>query len=142
MNTTTINVSLMGKRRKLTSEELAAAARLENIWDQKKKDLGLTQESVGATMDGKTQGAIGHFIKGRAPLNLDVTLKFAAILKCSPYDIYPEIIPDYLRHFILKGFTYPKEYDQLEITLDKLPVSKRKRLAELVNLLIAESNHD
>lgn len=79
------------ERRQLTESDLAAAKRLRAIWDQKKGELGLTQEKAAEAMGYSTQGAVGHYLNGRAPLNTDAIFKFANLLRVSPIDIRPEL---------------------------------------------------
>ena len=43
-------------------------------------------------MGYKTQGAVGHYISGRAGLNTEATLLFAKLLSVHPSAIDPEII--------------------------------------------------
>ncbi len=75
----------------LTQREKRAQKNLRTIWDQKKRELGLTQEKAAEAMGLGTQGAVSHYLNGRLSLNLESTIAFAKILKVSPQDIDPEI---------------------------------------------------
>lgn len=78
------------KRRALTPEEADDAERLRAVWFRKNRELGLTQE-VAAAECGWTQGAFGHYLRGRVPLNLEAVLKIARVLQISPAEISPRL---------------------------------------------------
>jgi transcriptional regulator with XRE-family HTH domain len=80
----------MINRRSLTDDELIMSKNLRRIWDKKKDKLGLTQEKAGYQF-GCTQGAIGHYLNGKIPLNLRAQLKFAQILQVNATDINPRV---------------------------------------------------
>jgi len=80
-------------KRELTYEELEAARKLRSIWDARKKEkaiqgIKLTQENVGLEMN-ITQGQVGKYLNGLAPLNVTKVLEFARILEVEPTDIMP-----------------------------------------------------
>ena len=77
-------------RRELTPEEKTWQQNLRRVWDAKKKDLKLTQESAGAAM-GITQGAVGQYLNGVIPLNTNSKLRFAEVLQVSPAEIDPDL---------------------------------------------------
>jgi transcriptional regulator with XRE-family HTH domain len=79
------------KRKPLSESDKAAAANLRRIWDEKKRDLGLTQEKAAEAMGFTTQGAVSHYLNGYMPLNTDNLLKFAALLEVPPSAIRPDI---------------------------------------------------
>lgn len=79
------------KRNPLSESDKAAAANLRRIWDEKKRDLGLTQEKAAEAMGFTTQGAVSHYLNGYMPLNTDNLLKFAALLEVPPSAIRPDI---------------------------------------------------
>ena len=89
----------------LTEEQLQAAERLKSIYEEKKKELGLTQDILSDKCGWGGQGAAGGYISGHTALNLEAVLKLAAHLQCNPIEIYPEIIPDYMKHYIIGGFS-------------------------------------
>lgn len=69
----------MEKKSRLTTEQLQDAARLKALYDSKKKELGITQADMADELD-ISQGAVGHYLNGRNPLNLPVAAKFAKLL--------------------------------------------------------------
>jgi transcriptional regulator with XRE-family HTH domain len=79
------------KRRALTQAELAAARRLQEIWDQKRVELDITQEEFAHRCGWQTQGAFSQYLLGKIPLNLKALLKISAELKVFPDEIYPEL---------------------------------------------------
>ncbi len=77
-------------KRLLTPSERSWQQNLRRIWDAKKRELKLTQESAGAAM-GITQGAVGQYLNGVIPLNTNSKLRFAEILRVPPSEIDPEL---------------------------------------------------
>lgn len=84
------NISAM-TRKPITRENAEAASRLRAIWNEKKRELHLTQERAAEVLGFSTQGAVSQYLNGKAPLNTDATLKFARLLGVSPADIRPEL---------------------------------------------------
>jgi transcriptional regulator with XRE-family HTH domain len=80
----------MGKRRALTSEETADAARLRAVWERQRKILHLTQEKVAADC-GWTQGAFNQYLRGFIALKLPSALKIANALEVDLEDISPRL---------------------------------------------------
>ena len=74
--------------RQLNNKELADAKLLKAWWSASKRDLDLTQEKAGALMGGITQGAVGQYLNGIIPLNVEAKLSFAKILKVAPNNIW------------------------------------------------------
>lgn len=72
----------------MTEDEKRACKNLRRIWDEKKEGLGLTQEKAAAALE-VTQGAVGHFLTGRKPLNIKRVIGFAKMLRVDPQDIDP-----------------------------------------------------
>lgn len=87
----TIKVASM-KRRQLTPREQNAAKRLAEIWNKKKTELGLTQETAAHRCGWETQGAFYQYVAGKIPLNLKATLKIADVLQVAPGEIFPELV--------------------------------------------------
>lgn len=87
----TIKVAAM-KRRQLTPREQNAAKRLAEIWNKKKTELGLTQETAADRCGWGTQGAFYQYVAGKIPLNLKATLKIAEVLQVTPGEIFPELV--------------------------------------------------
>jgi transcriptional regulator with XRE-family HTH domain len=85
--------------RTITPEDLAAAARLKALWEQKQKERGFTQETAADEL-GITQGAVSQYINGGIALGIAATIKFARFLGCEP----SEIRPDY-EHLLVVGLS-------------------------------------
>lgn len=79
------------KRKPLSEPDKLAAANLRRIWDEKKLELGLTQDKAAEAMGFTTQGAVSHYLNGYLPINTDNLLKFAALLGVQPSAIRPDI---------------------------------------------------
>lgn len=77
-------------KRKLTTEEIRIAENLRRIFNDKKKELGLTQEQAAHKLGWSTQGAVSQYLRAVIPLSLEVGLKFAKLLKVEPSEINPE----------------------------------------------------
>lgn len=80
----------MEKKRTLTTEQLEDAKRLKALYESKKKALGVTQEMIANDL-GISQGAVGHYLNGRNPLNLNVAAAFAHFLKVNLHDFSPSL---------------------------------------------------
>lgn len=70
----------MEKKSRLTTEQLDDAMRLKALYESKKKELGITQADIANELD-ISQGAVGHYLNGRNPLNLPVAAVFAKLLR-------------------------------------------------------------
>jgi transcriptional regulator with XRE-family HTH domain len=119
-------------KRKLTPQELDAAKRLENLWNQRKHELGLTQEKVAHLCGWGTQGAFSQYLRGRIPLNLDAVLKIAKVIQVEPESIMPEIAD------LLSSNTGSLDDDpafQLASAIRSLPEKERLALETLVDSL-------
>jgi len=81
------------KEKNLTPEQQAVTDALKLIWDRKRAELKLTQESVAAEF-GITQGGVGGFLNGWTPLNTDNIIKFSKALKVHPSEINPRLGSD------------------------------------------------
>ena len=68
------------------------AAALKLIWNQKKKELGLTQEKAAHLMGWHSQAAVAQYLNGKIPLNTDAKMKFAELLNVSPASIWPSFV--------------------------------------------------
>lgn len=77
-------------KRKLTETELAECHALRSLFRERKKPLGLTQESIGVAM-GISQSAVGHYLHGRNPLNIQAALTFARLLQVNVADFSPRL---------------------------------------------------
>lgn len=71
---------MMEKKRTLTPEQKRDAERLKAIYESKKKELGISQQDIADAL-GISQGAVGHYLNGRNPLNFRVATVFSKALK-------------------------------------------------------------
>jgi DNA-binding XRE family transcriptional regulator len=84
-----MNEQMTGSRRPLTDDEVADAARLKQIWEERKDALQLTQMKAADAMGFTHQAAISQYLNAKIPLNMTVAMKFAKILRVSIRDISP-----------------------------------------------------
>lgn len=77
------------QRRPLSPEEQSDADRLKKIWDEKSRELSLTQLSVSKTFGFANQSAISQYLNARIPLNLETAAKFSKVLNVPLADISP-----------------------------------------------------
>lgn len=80
----------MEKKKDITPTQAEDAKRLKAIYEAKKKVLGVTQQSIADELD-ITQGAVGHYLNGRNPLNLPVASVFARLLKVNVEEFSPTL---------------------------------------------------
>lgn len=80
-----------GRRRELDAAEKQAQGNLRRIWDEKREQLGLTQEGAAHRLGWKNQSAVNQYINGVIPLNTEATLKFAGLLQVHPREIDPRV---------------------------------------------------
>jgi transcriptional regulator with XRE-family HTH domain len=78
------------KKKPLTDAEVEVCARLKQVWDEKTKDLGVTQEVAAAEL-GVSQGAISHFLSARNAVHTDAVIYFATLLQVPIERINPEL---------------------------------------------------
>jgi len=83
----------MKKKNVITEEDTLVSKRLREIWDEKKDELGLSQEKAAGRMGFSTQAAVSQFLNGRIALNKENVLKFSELLGVSPEEIDPSIEP-------------------------------------------------
>jgi phage repressor protein C with HTH and peptisase S24 domain len=80
------------KRRVLTPEEQQEADRLSRAWlEYKATHKGVTQEWLGAETKLGTQGAVGQYLRGVIPLNIEALVAFARVLEVLPEEISPRL---------------------------------------------------
>lgn len=79
------------QKRTITEEDLLAAKKLKQIWDEKKKPLGLTQEKAADLLGFATQASISHYLTGKQALGVEAVLKFASLLQVAPEEIRPDM---------------------------------------------------
>lgn len=78
----------------LSPEQLADAARLKAIYMAKKRELGLTQESLASACGWESQGSVSQYLNGKIPLNVEAAVKFAKALRVSVSDFSPRLAAD------------------------------------------------
>lgn len=83
----------MEKKKILTPAQVADSQRLKALYEAKKKELGITQQSIADALD-ISQGAVGHYLNGRNALNTAVASVFARLLGVSVSDFSPSLAKD------------------------------------------------
>lgn len=78
------------KKRNLTPEEQAECSRLKAIYSLKRRELGLTQESLAACLD-MSQAGLSMYLNGRNAINLEFAFKIARLLNVAVSDFSPRI---------------------------------------------------
>jgi len=78
------------KKKPLTPEQTADAARLKAIFENKKKELGLSQEILAESM-GMGQSGIAQLLNGSNAIGPSHAAKLAKILKVSVEDFSPSL---------------------------------------------------
>lgn len=64
--------------------------RLKSLYDQRVPE-GMTQKDFGAKFAIGSQSMVAQYLNGTRPLNYDAAAKFARGLRCTIYDISPEL---------------------------------------------------
>ncbi len=95
----------MEKKRSLTTEQLEDAKRLKALYESKKKALGVTQQDIASELD-ISQGAVGHYLNGRNPLNLNIAAVLARVLQVPISDFSPTLAKEAARLSEVSGATY------------------------------------
>jgi transcriptional regulator with XRE-family HTH domain len=121
----------MGKKAQNPSTEAdkRAAGRLRAIWENVKRNEGLTQTDLASRFGEVTQGAISHYMTGRTPLGPVATLKFAKILNCKPTDIREDF------EFSIIPGDLPQDVIEAAIKLATLPAAVRHDFAQLIDTM-------
>ncbi|WP_449575974.1 LexA family protein [Lelliottia nimipressuralis] len=83
----------MEKKKILTPAQVADSQRLKALYEAKKKELGITQQSIADALD-ISQGGVGHYLNGRNALNTAVASVFARLLGVSVADFSPSLAKD------------------------------------------------
>lgn len=76
------------RKRELTTAEKQECAKLKLLFNQKKAELGLTQESVAHSL-GLSQSGVSHYLNGKNAINLEIAIKFARLLGVEIADFAP-----------------------------------------------------
>jgi len=129
-------------KRKLTEIELAECHALKMLFQERKKPLRLTQESIGAAM-GISQSAVGHYFQGRNPLNLQAALKFATLLQADLASFSPRLAKEAenlaVRVSLNRDYTV-KEREPIH--LYSLPEGKRIEVKSFAQIISNEQGTD
>lgn len=128
-------------KRNITEADRQAALRLQQIWEQKRRDLKLTQEQVAHACGWSTQGAFSQYLRAKIPLNTDAVLKLAKVLQVAPQEIMPEI-----SDLLAAQSTRPLVSEsalRLALAIESLPKKERLALQTLVDSLqgVREQEH-
>ncbi len=78
------------KKKPLNEEQLRDAIRLKSIFEEKKKELNLSQERVAHEL-GMGQSAVAQILNGINPLNITNAAAFATLLNVSLNDFSPTL---------------------------------------------------
>lgn len=109
----------MRERRQLTDKELATAAKISAIWQEKKAREKITQADVNKAL-GWTGSVFSQYLTGKMAIGLDSLVKLCNYLGVSPY----EVDPDLAKRFPAP----PSEFRELEAELGALSEGDTKRL--------------
>ncbi|QZN96437.1 LexA family protein [Symbiopectobacterium purcellii] len=77
-------------KKPLTPEQQADAVRLKALYELKKREMGFTQYTIADSL-GISQGAVGHYLNGRNPLNVPIASAFASLLGVQISDFSPSL---------------------------------------------------
>ncbi|HAH8787707.1 TPA: LexA family transcriptional regulator [Escherichia coli] len=80
----------MEKKKILTPAQMLEAQRLKAIYEAKKKELGVTQQSIADALE-ISQGGVGHYLNGRNALNASVAAEFARQLGVDVAEFSPSL---------------------------------------------------
>lgn len=76
----------------LAEWQVEDSQRLKALYNQRRADLGLTQEKIASELgEGVTQGAVSHFMNGRTALSLRAASVFAKALKVPVSEFSPRL---------------------------------------------------
>lgn len=95
----------------LSADQKADAARLKAIYESKKRELRLTQDSLATACGWESQGTVSQYLNGKIPLNLASALKFSEKLECAVSDFSPRLAKALLLVNKLKDLQYFERED-------------------------------
>lgn len=78
------------ERYNLTQQDEDRAKRIKTIYQQKKAELGITQQSLGEIL-GMSQSNVAKYLNGDMPMSLETVMKFAKVLGIEPLEIEPDL---------------------------------------------------
>lgn len=125
-------------KRELTPSEQVNAACLRRVWERQRVRLGLTQEKVAHACGWSTQGAFGHYLQGKNPLNIDAAFKLARVLEVDPRELMPElqeILAEFFPEMGAGGLEsgISEEVLRVALALQALPAQDRATLQKVVD---------
>lgn len=123
------------KRRPLTPQEREEALKIRSIYEAKKRELRLTQETLAEKMGFGTQGAVSQYMQGRIPMSNEVLLRFAYHLEFDPCDLRPDIFEKIPLSNIDTSAGLDKEALTWARQFARLREEDRKYLMELIRRL-------
>ena len=114
----------MVKKKDITLAQAEDAHRLKQLYEARKKLLGVTQQSIADELD-ITQGAVGHYLNGRNPLNPSIALVFAQQLRVNVEDFSPTLAKE-LASLVVMSVNEPfAPYTVNAISSKKYPLLSR-----------------
>ena len=75
--------------KELTPEEITAWRSLRKLWNEKKRERGLTQDRAAIDLDW-SPATVNHYLNGRLPIGVSAALRWAQYLGVEPTDIRPD----------------------------------------------------
>lgn len=138
---------VMVAKRELTTDERNCAARLQEIWERKRRMLGLTQEKVALACGWSTQSAFAHYLNGKNPLNIDAVFRLSRVLEVDPREIMPELhelLVEFFPEIGVPGSAQPVNEEVLRVALaiQTLPAKDRASLSKIVAALAQSIGDD
>ena len=124
----------MKTKRKMSEHDKQCADRLQQVWNNKKRALGLTQEKIANAMGWANASAFGAYLHGRIPMNLNAKLKLAEVLQIDPTTIDPEL-PEWS---VVRSEELSDDERQLLSNYGKLP----EKLKEMILVQISALTMD
>jgi len=117
----------------MTELDIEAAKRLRRIWDQKRKELGFTQETASERI-GIGQSTVSQYLRGTVPLGIEATLKFSYFLGVDPREIRPDL-PEWV--VTLKSVKTEVSTDLLSLAREfsTLSLPNRQVLKHIIGLM-------
>ncbi|EMI4892888.1 LexA family protein [Pseudomonas aeruginosa] len=110
------------KKKPLPPEKQAECAALKAIYQQKRHELGLTQEGIARRL-GITQGSLSHYLNGRNALNAEFAVKIAELLQ------------------VAVGSFSPRLEEEITRMIMALPAKGRRQEREASNVTLALQPH-
>lgn len=123
-------------KRNLSLEEKEAARKLLQIWNAKRKKLGLTQARAATELDFASPSSVYQYLHGLIPMGTDAIIKFAGLLGVKPEEIRPDLADkfDVIRPLMARFEKMPIEFSSEDweimqilqrISQDKKPLAKQ-----------------